>query len=572
MLSHALPPKMRAPGADLRVVLGDASDAALLRYADAFAPAERWRRAYPPLHEVPFNSESKIAVAVAAVPEDRAAKHVVFVKGAPERVFARCTHHLTATGEELAVDAAFREAWERAYERFGVLGERVLGFAYRVFPAPAPGAAEASARYRADASLCPLDGLVFAGLVSLVDPPKEGVAEAVAKCRAASIRVTMVTGDHPLTAEAIARKVGIVTLPTAREVAATEGLSESDVPLTDARVRAVVMPGYALPALAEADWDVVLRKEEVVFARTSPQQKLLIVEHYQRLGHVVAVTGDGTNDAPALKCAQIGVSMGSEAASDVAREVADMVLMDDNFASIVLAIEAGRTVFDNLKKCIAYTLAHLLPELLPIFATLAFDVPLMLPGLAILVVDLLTEQMPAASLAFEPPESSVMARPPRDIKACRLLDLPLCVYSYLVVGVAESLVCTLAFFTVFSWYGVPVEFVGFHRELWQSTSPTLVADNGRTFTADQQVTIYRTGVAAYFLTLVLCQAVHVFLAKTRVSSVFTHPIFANRTTLVGVGAALCIASFVIYVPAVNYFFGMTYLNGIWWVREGRVAG
>jgi sodium/potassium-transporting ATPase subunit alpha len=374
----------------------------------------------------------------------------------------------------------------------------------------------------------------------------------------------MVTGDHPLTAEAIARKCNIITLPTAREVAAAAGLSESDVPLTDPRVRAVVLPGYALPALSQADWDAVLAKDEVVFARTSPQQKLQIVENYQRLGHVVAVTGDGTNDAPALKRAQIGISMGSESASDVARETADMVLMDDNFASIVLAIEAGRTVFDNLKKCIAYTLAHLVPELVPIFATLAFDVPLMLPGLAILVVDLLTEQMPAASLAYEPAEASVMARPPRDLKACRLLDVQLCIYSYVVIGVAEALVCVLALFTVFSYNGVPIEYVGFRRELWTPASPTLVADNGRVFTAADQVAIYRAAVAAYFLTLVLCQGVHVFLAKTRTSSVFTHPVFANKTTLLGVGAALCIAALVIYVPVVNGFFGMGALGGIWW--------
>ena len=188
----------------------------------------------------------------------------------------------------------------------------------------------------------------------------------------------------------------------------------------------------------------------------------------------------------------------------------------------------------------------------------------MLPGLAILVLDLLTEQLPAASLAYEPAEASVMARPPRDLRACRLLDTQLCIYSYLIIGAAETLVCVLAFFTVFSYNGVPVKYVGFHRELWASTSPTLEADNGRVFTAADQVTIYRSAVAAYFLTLVLCQAVHVFLAKTRTSSVFTHPVFANKSTLVGVGAALCIAAVVIYVPAVNAFFGMAAISIIWW--------
>ena len=435
----ATPAAAPAGGGDPRLVLGDSSDAALLRFVDSFAPIASWRLAWPTLFEVPFNSTTKFAVAVAALPEDRRSRHIVMLKGAPERVFERCTSFFFA-GAELPIDDEFRRSWEAAYERFGVLGERVLGFAYRVVPAAGSGdATEAAAFYRADASRC-LEDLVFAGLISLVDPPRDGVAEAVAKCRSASIRVTMVTGDHPLTAEAIARKCRIISLPTAREVAHADGLSEADVPLADPRVRAVVIPGYALPALAEADWDTILRKEEVVFARTSPQQKLEIVEHYQRLGHIVAVTGDGTNDAPALKRAQVGIAMGSASASDVAREVADMVLLRDDFASIIVAIEAGRTVFDNIKKAIAYTLAHLVPELAPIFALLVCDVPLMLPALTILVVDLLTEQMPAVSLVYEQPEASVMARPPRDLATEHLLDLPLCVYSYGIIGVAEALV------------------------------------------------------------------------------------------------------------------------------------
>ena len=153
-------------------------------------------------------------------------------------------------------------------------------------------------------------------------------------------------------------QVGIITLPTAREVAAADGVPEDHIPLADPRVRAAVVAGYALPTLTEAQWDVLCRKEEIVFARTSPQQKLQIVEHFQRLGEVVAVTGDGTNDSPALKKANIGISMGGPDASDVAREAAAIILLDDNFASIVKAIAMGRLIFDNLKKTIAYTLVR----------------------------------------------------------------------------------------------------------------------------------------------------------------------------------------------------------------------
>ena len=178
--------------------------------------------------------------------------------------------------------------------------------------------------YKKDPNSYPTDDLVFVGMISLVDPPKEGVDGAIDDCRDAYVKVTMVTGDHPLTAEAIARKVGIITLPTAREVAAEDGVAEQDIPLSDPRVQAAVVPGSAIPSLSEEQWVTLLSKEEVVFARTSPQQKLQIVDHYQKMGHVVAVTGDGTNDSPALKKAQIGVSMGSAMASDVAREVSSM--------------------------------------------------------------------------------------------------------------------------------------------------------------------------------------------------------------------------------------------------------
>ena len=157
-------------------------------------------------------------------------------------------------------------------------------------------------------------------------------------------------------------------------------------------MRRSATPACQVGDLTEQDWDDILSKREVVFARTSPQQKLKLVENYQRRGEVVAVTGDGVNDSPALKRAQIGVAMGSENASDVAREAADIILMDDNFASIVGAIEEGRTLFDNLKKTIAYTLAHLWPELIPVFLNLAFSFPLGMNGLLILTIDLLTEQ------------------------------------------------------------------------------------------------------------------------------------------------------------------------------------
>jgi soluble P-type ATPase len=333
----------------------------------------------------------------------------------------------------------------------------------------------------------------------------------VERCRAASIKVTMVTGDHPITAEAIARQVSIITLPTLAQV--NEGLAEAgEAPvadeLTDPRVQAIVRAGSQIRGLTEAQWDALLGKQEVVFARTTPEQKLEIVEHYQRLGEVVAVTGDGVNDSPALKRANIGLAMGGADASDVAREAGDIILMDSNFASIVFAIEEGRVLFDNLKKSIAYTLAHLLPELLPVFLNLAFAFPLALPGLVILTIDLITEQGPAVSFASEPAESAVMLLPPRDMKRDRLVSTPLLLYTYLLAGVPSMVVCMIAYFCTYLWHGIPIAtLAGSSSTYFQvpnGATPDLVV-GGKVFNEELQYAIYMQSVGAWYATLIMNQ-------------------------------------------------------------------
>jgi sodium/potassium-transporting ATPase subunit alpha len=551
-------PASGVPGARKETkVLGDASDSALLRFVDRIIPIFELRSwAFPALFEIPFNSVNKWSLAVIrATPEGTAAAstgapcHVSLIKGAPEIVLARCTHYLH-NGVEKDIDEEFRHDHQSAYEQFGFMGERVLGFAFKNFNGPRDSAA-----YAKDDSLAPRNGMVFLGLMSLVDPPREGVAAAVGKCRAASIRVTMVTGDHPLTAEAIARKVGIITQPTRREIAAMDGVDEEEVPLSDPRIRAVVRAGHQIRDLSVAEWDTLLTKDEVVFARTTPQQKLEIVENYQRLGHVVSVTGDGVNDSPALKKANVGIAMGSAEASDVAREAADVVLMDDNFASIVSAIEEGRVLFDNLKKSIAYTIAHTVPELFPVVLNLWFSLPLPLPGLIILTIDLLTEQGPAISFAYEKAEDSVMARPPRKMGVDRLVSRQLIQYAYGTSGIASSLVCMLAYFLVFARAGVPLSKLWLSADsFWSAKAGDFDLGNGTVLSSSEQLRIYHQSVAAYYGTLVACQALHVWTCKTRLVSIFAHGLLSNALTAPGVAMALIICAFCIYVPGVQSIF------------------
>jgi sodium/potassium-transporting ATPase subunit alpha len=479
------------------------------------------------------------------------------------------------------IDPDFVETFTAAYERFGSCGERVLGFAFKNIEG------RNSRLYHDDEKQVDKEGFIFCGLVSLVDPPRPGVKEAVEICRTAGIKVTMVTGDHPLTAEAIARKVGIITLPTRLDIAHEEGVPLANIPMSDPRVMAAVVTGSDIPAMSEEDWDVVLSKKECVFARTSPQQKLQLVTHYQRREEIVAVTGDGVNDAPALKQAQIGVAMGSPAASEVARDAADIILLDDNFASIVHAIEEGRTVFDNLKKTIAYTLAHLWPELLPVLLNLAFSFPLALNGLMILTIDLLTEQGPAISLAYEAPESQIMQRPPRNLKTQRLVSGPSLFYSYVLAGGAEMLICMFAFFLVFIHNGIPIHRLTFSLDhkyfatppvylqtngTWVTESgdsvPDFVTSSGRHINAEEQWKIAFEASSAWYMTLIVCQVWHLFNCRTRTESIFTHGC-GNIVSIFGCTAAIGIMVAVVYIPAfqVPSAFASWDLHGLYYAPQ-----
>merc|ERR1712226_1768159 len=258
-------------------------------------------------------------------------RHLLVMKGAPERILARCGT-IYINGEEKKMTDEWKEAFNNAYMELGGLGERVLGFCDLLLPAD-----EYPEGYPFDCDdpNFPLDNLRFVGLMSMIDPPRAAVPDAVAKCRSAGIKVIMVTGDHPITAKAIAKSVGIISEgnETVEDIANRLNISVNDVNPREAH--AAVVHGGELKDLGEdALDDILLYHTEIVFARTSPQQKLIIVEGCQRMGAIVAVTGDGVNDSPALKKADIGVAMGI-AGSDVSKQAADMILLDDNFASIV---------------------------------------------------------------------------------------------------------------------------------------------------------------------------------------------------------------------------------------------
>ena len=348
---------------------GDPMEVALLESVPADSAM------FPRVDEIPFDTERKRMSVICDTPHG----HMLYCKGAPETVLPLCNARLDH-GETIPLDANGRGSVLAMQEQMAEQGLRVLALAYRAMPL------QAEARETE---------MIFAGLVGLIDPPRPGVAEAMRTCHEAGIRVIMITGDHPHTASALAREIGMAQDP-------------------------VTMCGDELRALSDADLLLLLNGPELIFARTSAEQKMRIVQALQRKGEVVAVTGDGVNDAPALKCADIGIAMGISG-TDVAKEAADIVLLDDHFATIVTAIEEGRAVFDNLRKFLTYILVHNVAETLPYIAFVLFRVPLGLTVIQILALDLGTETLPALALGVERPDRHIMRRPPRP-RSERLLN------------------------------------------------------------------------------------------------------------------------------------------------------
>merc|ERR1712241_1086070 len=317
----------------------------------------------------------------------------------------------------------------------GGRGERGLGFCgFRLDSNKFPR----GFKFDSDDPNFPLEGLRFVGLMSMIDPPRAAVPDAVLKCRSAGIKVIMVTGDHPITAKAIARSVGIISdgTETVEDIATRKGIPVEEVNPREAL--AAVVHGGEIKDLSEKALDEILMYHtEIVFARTSPQQKLIIVEGCQRMGRIVAVTGDGVNDSPALKKADIGVAMGI-AGSDVSKQAADMILLDDNFASIVTGVEEGRLIFDNLKKSIAYTLTSNIPEISPFLVFILADVPLPLGTVTILCIDLGTDMVPAISMAYEQAELDIMKRSPRNPFTDKLVNERLISMAYGQIGMIQA--------------------------------------------------------------------------------------------------------------------------------------
>ncbi|MDQ1274494.1 MAG: sodium/potassium-transporting ATPase subunit alpha, partial [Euryarchaeota archaeon] len=355
---------------------GDPTEGSLLVFANSLVDVKELQDRYPRLEEFPFDSLTRRMEVICRTPKGELE---VYLKGAPEVVVTMCTS-VMESGEIRELDETEQKELLDRHLRLAEKGERIIALAFRQ--------AEEIKEYT--------NAFIFLGFIGIADPPRPEAREAIARCHAAGIKVVMITGDHPVTAESIARNVGL----------AGPGKPE-------------IITGDELKSLSRTELSGRLKNPSIVFARTSPVQKLKIVQLFQAEGEIVTMTGDGVNDAPAIKNADMGVAMGS--GTDVAREAADMILLDDNFATIVNAVEEGRVVFDNIKKFIVYILASNIPEILPFIAFVLFSLPLPLPVQLILAIDLGTDMLPAIALGVENGEVDIMKRPPRS-RAEKLLN------------------------------------------------------------------------------------------------------------------------------------------------------
>ncbi|XP_015273570.1 PREDICTED: potassium-transporting ATPase alpha chain 1 [Gekko japonicus] len=507
-----------------RIVIGDASETALLKFSEiTLGNVMEYRERFKKACEIPFNSTNKFQLSVHELDDPRDQRYLLVMKGAPERILERCST-IMIKGQELPLDEQWKEAFQTAYMDLGGLGERVLGFCHLYLPQ-----SEFPRGYNFDGEEMnfPTSGLCFAGLISMIDPPRATVPDAVMKCRTAGIRVIMVTGDHPITAKAIAASVGIISegSETVEDIATRLRIPVEQVNKRDARA-CVVNGGQLKDMETEELVEILKMHPEMVFARTSPQQKLIIVESCQKLGAIVAVTGDGVNDSPALKKADIGVAMGI-AGSDAAKNAADMILLDDNFASIVTGVEQGRLIFDNLKKSIAYTLTKNIPELTPYLIYITVSVPLPLGCITILFIELCTDIVSGAIQSF-----------------AGFTD-------YLTAMAQEG------------WY--PLKCVGLRAD-WENDHLQDLQDSyGQEWTFGQRLYQEYTCYTVFFISIEMCQIADVLIRKTRRLSVFQQGFFRNKVLVIAIVFQLCLGCFLCYCPGMPNIFNFMPIRFQWWL-------
>lgn len=474
---------------------GDPTEIALMDLGAKFKDIYWQHSKYPRLIEIPFESEKKYMITAHKNHKTRKA----YVKGAPEVVIKKCTK-MMMNGKIIKINSKEIEKIISQNNKLSSQGMRVLAIAEKEIKSTKIINKEIEK-----------NDYIYIGLVSMMDPPRVEVKSAVKQCQAAGIKIIVISGDQGRTVEAIARKVGIVT--------------KSPLILTGKDVR----------SMSDIKLKKSLSNPEVLVARAYPQDKLRVVSMLNQMGEIVAVTGDGVNDAPALKKANVGIAMGKQG-TEVAKDAADVVLLDDNFATIVTAIKSGRTVYENIKKFIMYILTSNIPEILPFIGFVIFGWPLALPVLLILAIDLGSDMIPAIALGKEKAETDVMNQKPRDSKE-KLLSWSILARSYGVIGPIQAIGSFIIFFMILFKGG------------WTYGTPIGLRDP-----------LYLMAVSGFFANIIICQIFNLLTCRTKRQSIFNKDFFSNKLVFIGIGSEILLLIIILYVPFFQNVFGTTPFN------------
>ncbi len=479
-------------------IIGDPTEASLLvaAYKSGFNLEEEIKR-IPRITELPFDSKRKSMSSI----HQKGDKKVAYIKGAPKKIISLSTH-ISENGKIRPLSDEEKEKIVKIHDDIASQGLRILGIAYRNLPNDfddyKPETVEKD--------------MIFVGMVAMQDPPRPEVKDAVAQCHRAGIRILMITGDYGLTAQAIAEEIGIISGPC--EIVKGKKLNE----MSDNEVMQLLSSGC-----------------DVIFARAVPEHKMRIASILEEKEEIVAMTGDGVNDAPALRKADIGIAMGITG-TDVAKEASDMVLTDDNFATIVEAIKEGRTIYENIRKFITYIFAHETAEIIPFVLMVIFKIPLPITVMQILAIDLGTDTLPALALGVGPTESDVMDRPPRSRKE-RLLNLGVIFRGYIFLGLIEAALVMSGYF-------------------WTLTNGGWQLGQALPFTDP----LYIKGTTMVFVGIVAAQIGNLLACQTTRTSTFSIGLFKNRWIPLGIVFEVIIMFSIVYIPYLQSIFNTTALE------------
>lgn len=483
-------------------IYGDPTEAALLVAArkNGFDWEERIK-SQPRIFELPFDSKRKSMSSI----HQKGPLQMAYIKGAPKKMI-NLSSHISVNGKAKEFSADEKEKTIKVHDELAASGLRILGMAYRELPPDFDDFRPQKVE----------QDMVFVGMMAMQDPPRPEVKSAVEACHKAGIRILMITGDYGLTAQSVAQEVGIISGPSR------------------------IIKGKELNKLSDEEVKEILRGNyNIIFARAVPEHKMRIASLLESEDEIVAMTGDGVNDAPALKKADIGVAMGITG-TDVAKEASDMILTDDNFATIVAAIKEGRTIYENIRKFITYIFTHETAEIIPFVLMVIFGIPLPITVMQILAIDLGTDTVPALALGVGPAESDVMDRPPRSRKE-RLLNRFVIMRGYIFLGLIEAALVMSGYFWVLlsaGWYfGVNLTF----------TDP-----------------LYLKATTMVFAGIVMAQIGNLLGCQTTRTSAIKLGLFRNKWIIRGIIFEVTLLLSIIYIPFLQNIFSTTALGFYEW--------